>query len=105
MSEESSIPPQTQPSTEEDSLRSLSRNEIEAELRIILQSTEFRGSKRCQDFLQFVVDETLNGLPNGLKERTIGISVFGRDALYDTNEDGTVRIKASEVRKRLALYY
>ncbi len=51
------------------------------------------------------MEQTLAGLPNGLKERTIGIAVFGRSNTYDTNEDGIVRMKASEVRKRLSLYY
>lgn len=76
---------------------------VRVQLRRILESPEFRSSKRCQDFLDFVVEQTLAGLP--LKERTVGAGVFGRDASYDTNEDGIVRIKASEVRKRLGLYY
>src|SRR5579883_16369 len=105
MSEESSISPSAAYADNQGSQAPIPRKEIEVELEAVLQSAEFRGSKRCQEFLRFVVDETLNGLPNGLKERTIGIGVFGREAAYDTNEDGTVRIKASEVRKRLTLYY
>jgi len=76
---------------------------VRAQLQRILESSEFRSSKRCQDFLTFIVAQTLAGLP--LKERTVGAGVFGRDASYDTNEDGIVRIKAGEVRKRLGLYY
>jgi hypothetical protein len=78
---------------------------VRAELQRILKSAEFRGSKRCQDFLSFVVEQTLTDGSHKLKERTIGIEVFGRSLTYDTNEDGMVRIKASEVRKRLTLYY
>ncbi len=78
---------------------------IRVELGHIFQSPQFHGSKRCQDFLEYVVEQTLAGLPHGLKERTIGIAVFGRSNTYDTNEDGIVRMKASEVRKRLALYH
>ena len=40
-----------------------------------------------------------------LKERTIGIEVFGRSTSYDPSDDATVRVKAGEVRKRLGLYY
>ena len=40
-----------------------------------------------------------------LKERTIGIEVFGRPTSYDPSDDATVRVKAGEVRKRLGLYY
>jgi hypothetical protein len=78
---------------------------IRSELQRVLNSPEFRGSKRCKDFLSFVVEQTLTDASHGLKERTIGVEVFGRSLAYDTNEDGMVRIKASEVRKRLTLYY
>jgi len=62
-------------------------------------------SKRCGDFLSYVVGQTLAGLQHELKERTIAVAVFGREASYDTHEDAIVRIKASEVRKRLGHYY
>jgi hypothetical protein len=78
---------------------------VRIELGHIFRSPQFHGSKRCQDFLEYVVEQTLAGLPHGLKERTIGVAVFGRSNTYDTNEDGIVRMKASEVRKRLALYH
>jgi len=78
---------------------------VRAELERILASSEFKASKRCQDFLQFVVDRTLAGLSDDLRERTIGIEVFGRHPSYDTGGDGIVRINASEIRKRLAIYY
>jgi hypothetical protein len=78
---------------------------VRSELERILASPEFRSSRRCQDFLRFVVERTLAGQPEVLKERTIGIEVFGRPTAYDTSADGIVRINASEVRKRLAVYY
>jgi len=40
-----------------------------------------------------------------LKERIIGTDLFHRPASYATGEDPVVRLKASEVRKRLAQYY
>jgi hypothetical protein len=76
-----------------------------AELKRVLESVEVRSSHRCQEFLQFVVEETLKGRADTIKERTIGIEVFGRAAAYNTDDDATVRTKATEVRKRLALYY
>jgi hypothetical protein len=84
---------------------SISDEAVRLELQQILVSAEFRSSKRCQDFLKFVVERTLAGLPESLKERTIGIEVFGRPASYDTSSDGIVRINATEVRKRLAIHY
>jgi hypothetical protein len=83
----------------------LAADAVRLELVHIFESPQFHGSKRCQDFLEYVVEQTLAGLPHGLKERTIGVAVFGRSNTYDTNEDGIVRMKASEVRKRLALYH
>ncbi len=40
-----------------------------------------------------------------LKERTIGVAVFGRDASYDTGSDAAVRVRANDVRRRLGAYY
>jgi hypothetical protein len=75
------------------------------QLERILTSTVFRNSKRCAMLLRFAVTETLAGRADTLKERTIGIAVFGRAATYDTSEDPVVRISAAEVRKRIAQFY
>ena len=82
-----------------------SEERIREELARILNSHEFRTSKRSQDFLRYVVEHTLAGEADLLKERTIGIEVFGRATSYDPGDDATVRVKAGEVRKRLGLYY
>jgi hypothetical protein len=84
---------------------SLEPETIRSQLAQILESPEFRASHRCQEFLRFVVEQSLAGHADSLKERTIGVEAFGRAADYETNLDGVVRIKASEVRKRLSLYY
>ena len=84
---------------------SLEPETIRFQLAQILASPEFRASLRCQEFLRFVVEQSLAGHADSLKERTIGVEAFGRAADYETNLDGVVRIKASEVRKRLSLYY
>lgn len=83
----------------------VSPEEVRAHLARILDSSAFRSSKRCCEFLAFVVEHTLAGRTDRLKERSIGVELFGRDACYDTHEDPIVRVKANEVRKRLALYY
>lgn len=79
------------------------RAAIQAELEHILASAAFRSSQRCCDFLRCVVAHTLDGAE--LKERTIGAEVFGRPPDYDTGADSIVRVKATELRKRLAQYY
>ena len=78
---------------------------VRDQLERILDDPHFKGSKRYTRFLRFVVEETLNGNSDGIKERSLGIAVFDRLADYDTNSDSIVRVAASEVRKRLAQYY
>ena len=78
---------------------------IREELARVLSSHEFRASKRSQEFLRYAVENTLNGHTDLLKERTIGIEVFGRSTSYEPSDDATVRVKAGDVRKRLGLYY
>lgn len=68
-------------------------------------SHAFAGSKRTQDFLHLIVEHALVGDLDGLRERMIGAEMFGRPVDYDTGSDSVVRVKATEVRKRLAQYY
>src|SRR3954469_14485143 len=74
---------------------------IRATLDRVLASPAFRKSEQCQRFLRYVVEH--HGEP--LKERSIGVEVFGRQPDYDTAEDPVVRVRATEVRKRLSQYY
>src|SRR5215471_18729426 len=71
----------------------------------ILASTAFRNSKRYAAVLRYVVERALEGNLDRLKERTIGVDVFGWFADYDTAYDHAVRSGMAEVRKRLAQYY
>ncbi len=71
----------------------------------VLASHAFAGSKRTQDFLHLIVEHALMGDVDGLRERMIGAEMFGRPVDYDTGSDSVVRVKATEVRKRLAQYY
>jgi len=81
------------------------RELVQKELDSILASYHFRGSKRYPAMLKYVVGAALEGHAGDLKERTLGVEVFGRDPDYDTNADPVVRFSASEVRKRIAQYY
>jgi hypothetical protein len=79
--------------------------QVQEALSEILKSTPFRASRQSQHLLQYIVDQTLAGHGERLKERIIGAEVFGRAPDYDTNDDPIVRSRAAEVRKRLAQYY
>lgn len=78
---------------------------VHAHLGMVLDSPAFRSSQRSSDFLRFVVETAISGESHLLKERTIGERIFGRRADYDTGQDSIVRVKANEVRRRLAQYY
>jgi hypothetical protein len=71
----------------------------------ILKSAHFRTSKQSQHLLQYIVSQSLEGHTADLKERVIGVEVFGRPLDYDTNADPIVRSRAAELRKKLAQYY
>jgi hypothetical protein len=95
-------------STKEDrvsNVNEIPEDLLQQALREIFQSTPFRASKQSQDLLRYIVDQTLSGHTELLKERLIGVNVFGRRPDYDTNEDPVVRARAAEVRKRLAQFY
>ena len=78
---------------------------VRSALELAISSDAFAGSKQCQDFLRLVVESALAGEVDPLSERMIGVKLFGRPADYDTSNDGVVRVRAAEVRKRLAQYY
>src|ERR1700678_3583473 len=78
---------------------------IRLHLKQVLDSHAFAGSKRTQDFLELIVTHALEGEFDQLRERMIGAEMFGRPVGYDTGNDSVVRVKATEVRKKLAEYY
>jgi len=81
------------------------RASVLRELDAILSSPIFQPSKRCQQFLSYVVRHRLEGNDERLKERTIGVDLFQRAAGYATGDDPVVRVQAGEVRRRLEQYY
>jgi hypothetical protein len=86
-------------STDED------RAALRRHLRLIVEGEAFKGSRRSAQFLLYVVERSLNQQLDALKERTIGIELFGRTPAYDTGEDAIVRVTASDVRRRLLQHY
>src|SRR5580700_5565626 len=78
---------------------------VREQLERLLAHPLFSNSKRYPALLAYTVEQTLKGNVSELKERSIGIEVFGRSPTYDANADPVVRITAGEVRKRLIQYY
>lgn len=75
------------------------------QLERLLANPYFSHSRRFPSFLRFIVSHTLSGRSDLLKERTLGVEVFGKSANYDTANDPIVRVTAAEIRKRIAQYY
>ncbi len=78
---------------------------VRAELNRLLESAPFRTSKRCREFLHYIVEQTIKGKNGALKERLIGVELFQLPADFDTGEHTIVRVTANEVRKKLAQHY
>jgi len=78
---------------------------VRSQLEKIVSDARFAASKRYPQLLRYIVEQTLEGKEDDLKERTLGVEVFHRPPDYDTNLDPVVRLCAAEVRKRLAQYY
>lgn len=76
-----------------------------AELERVLANPLLRGSRRCQSLLRRITEQSIAGEIDTLKERSLGVDVFGRPADYDTGDDPVVRASAAEIRKKLAQYY
>jgi len=98
---QTALPVASDPSLLSEQQKSL----ISAHLDEALSSPIFAGSKRTQDFLRLVVGHALEGKQDSLHERMIGAELFGRPINYDTGNDSVVRVRASDARKKLALYY
>lgn len=81
------------------------RAQVLSHLDEVLISPSFSSSKRSQEFLRYVVCETLDGRANLIKERNIALEVFGKRPDFESGEDASVRVKAREVRQRLTDYY
>lgn len=78
---------------------------IQRHVKEVIEGSAFKGSQRSGQFLKYIVDQALAGHFEALKERVIGVELFGRIPTYDTGEDAIVRVTASDVRKRLLQHY
>ena len=94
------------PGSVDDSRRSHepSPDDVMAQLLRVLSSPEFAQSGRLQKFLRFIVEETLAGRADALKEYTIALEVFGRDDSFDPQTSSIVRVEASRLRGKLEKY-
>lgn len=79
--------------------------DVLAQLDKILTSSVFANSARSKQFLEYCVNRSLSGERSQLKETTIAVEVFLREASYDPKNDPIVRVHARRVREKLGIYY
>jgi TolB-like protein len=84
---------------------SMPPDDVRAELARVLASDQFVNSDRLSRFLRFVVEKTLAGEADAIKEYPIGVEVFDRGATFDPRLDPVVRVEARRLRAKLAEYY
>lgn len=78
---------------------------MRAAVEKIVASEGFASAGRLPHFLRHLVEATLEGQTDRLKESVVGIEFFGRDPSFDPRVDSVVRVEARRLRARLEDYY
>jgi len=78
---------------------------IRAQVEKILASKPFLNAERLKRFLRFIVDQTLQGQADRLKEYLIATEVFDRKDTFDPRLHSIVRVEATNLRSKLKEYY
>src|SRR3954467_12387658 len=78
---------------------------IEKQLGNIVAHELFHASPILKNFLVYIVEQTLSGHANQIKEYTIAVNVLGKPKDFKTQSCGIVRIHAARLRKTLESYY
>jgi len=89
----------------EPSDQGFSSQEIHFQMQKIVSDPVFENSNILKNFLQYIVEQSLQGNSNQLKEYTIAINVLRKPPEFNTQENGIVRIHAARLRRILDLYY
>ena len=83
----------------------ISPDRVKAQLERILTSSEFRSGKRLGQFLNYVVEQSLNGQARSIKQYSVAVEAFGYGTDFDPQSNPIVRIEAKRLRRALDLYY
>jgi TolB-like protein len=71
----------------------------------ILLHPPFANSDILRKFLKYIINETLFGKPDQIKEYTIAVYVLNKPANFRPLNDGIVRVHARRLRDALSTYY
>src|SRR5262249_13528034 len=78
---------------------------VREQLARVVNSPGFVSSARLIRFLAHIVNRTIDGDLDSLKEFSIAMAVFDRTAGYDPDIDAIVRVEARRLRSKLKAYY
>ncbi|MGA3079446.1 MAG: serine/threonine-protein kinase, partial [Bryobacteraceae bacterium] len=78
---------------------------VRKQLASLAASGAFRESARHRRLLEFLVETTLKGEADGLKEFVIAAEVWDRDVSFDPRIHSMVRVEVGRLRTRLERYY
>ena len=74
-------------------------------LEKVLSSKSFASAERSSRLLRFMVESTVRGEADRLKEYTLGVEALGRAESFDPRIDSIARVEVSRLRNRLEQYY
>jgi adenylate cyclase len=97
--------PQPPPETPTSTVDAVPATAVSEQLARIVNSPRFVSSPGLCRFLAHIVNRTIHGDLDSLKEFSIAMEVFARTSEYDTNIDAIVRVEARRLRAKLKEYY
>ncbi len=78
---------------------------VRQQLERVLASETFANTGRLSRLLRYIVERTVAGEGEHLKEYVLGVEVFDRGDQYDPRIDSIVRVEARRLRAKLEEYY
>jgi hypothetical protein len=76
-----------------------------AQVERIFQSKAFRSSDVLRHLLSYLVEASLAGTADDLKEYTVAVDALGKPSSYDPRQESAVRMQVARLRQKLAEYY
>jgi hypothetical protein len=76
-----------------------------AQVERIFRSKAFRSSDVLRHLLSYLVDASLAGTADDLKEYTVAVDALGKPSSYDPRQESAVRMQVGRLRQKLAEYY
>src|ERR1700686_2101332 len=88
----------------------LEQNDLQSETLVsqverILRSEELRTSDVLRQILRILLEKSISGEADQLKEYTVATEGLGKSVNYAPQHNSAVRIQVSRLRQKLAEYY